>query len=133
MLTVKASVKVSPIHGLGLFADEPIAKGTPTWIFDPRFDICFDSSEVRAMSSQQRNLIERYAHLSKVSGRYVYSIDDSRFMNHSVEANNCEVIAGEFEPRTVANRDIAAGEELTENYRDIDSNDAVSTESYLDS
>lgn len=42
MLNVKASVKPSPINGLGLFADEDIKKGTITWKYNPRFDISFD-------------------------------------------------------------------------------------------
>ena len=135
MLTVKASAKPSKIQGVGLFADEKIPKGTITWRFNPRFDILFDLEEVRQMSPGHRELIERYAYLSTTTGKYVYSIDDSRFTNHSSTNNNIDVVAFPDESETcgVANRDIEKGEEILVNYRTFDANDENSDEKYLDS
>lgn len=134
MLTVRAGVKPSEIQGVGLFADEKILKGTVIWKFDPRFDILFDPEEVKRMPEVQRDLIHYYAHLSSVTGKYVYSIDDSRFTNHSIHGNMDDVaFAGEPETRAVANRDIEAGEELLDDYRSFDAHDATSDEEYLKS
>ena len=41
MLTILASARPSKIHGVGLFADEFIPKGTITWRFNPVWDIVF--------------------------------------------------------------------------------------------
>ena len=133
MLTIKASVKTSKIEGLGLFADERIPKGTTVWKFDARFDIFFDPEEVKNMAPIQKALVEKFAYLSTETGKYVYCIDDSRFMNHSSVNNNLDVVLfpDELETRGVANRDIEIGEEILINYRNFDSADAKSEEAYL--
>ena len=134
MLTVKASAKPRKINGIGLFADEEITKGTTTWKFNPRFDIVFDPEEVNQMPPKHRELIGRYASLSKITGKYIYSIDDSRFTNHSIH-NNIDAVASPGEPELlgVANRDIGKGEEMLVNYRSFDAADAGSKEEYLNS
>jgi SET domain-containing protein len=133
MLVVKTSVKPSDIEGLGLFAEEKIPKGSVVWRYDPRFDLFFDPQEVDAMPALQKELIDRYAYLSTETGKYVYCIDDTRFMNHSSVKNNLDVVPFEGEPETraVANRDIEIGEELLINYRTFDTADATSTDPYL--
>ena len=135
MLTVKASAKPSKIQGLGLFADEKIPKGTVTWKFNPRFDILFDPEEVKRMPSEHQELIDNYAYLSTMSGKYVYSIDDSRFANHSSKNNNVDARAfpGETEICGVSNRDIEKGEEILTNYRTFDAYDKNGKKEYLDS
>jgi SET domain-containing protein len=135
MLTVQTFIQQSSIEGLGLFAAQAIPKGTVVWKFDPRFDLAFDPVGVAQMAEIQRDLIEKYAYLSSTSGNYIYSIDDSRFTNHSSLHNNIEMVRVDDEPETraVANRDIAMGEEILENYRDFDANDETSSEEYLSS
>ena len=133
MLTVKAIAKLSKIEGIGLFADEKIPKGTITWRFHPRFDIIFDPEEVKKMPKEHQGLIDRYAYLSDTTGKYVYSIDDSRFTNHSSVNNNIDVVMMDGEPEIVgvANRDIEKGEEMLSNYRDFDAYDGNSQKEYL--
>lgn len=133
MLTVKASVKPSKIHGIGVFADEKILKGTIAWKFDPRFDIYFDPAEVEKMPEGQREFVKKYAPLSTSSRKYIYSIDDSRFTNHSSVNNNTDVIEvpGEPEKVAVANKDIERGEEILVNYLDFDINSQNDKEMYL--
>ncbi|TSC62723.1 MAG: nuclear protein SET [Parcubacteria group bacterium Gr01-1014_48] len=133
MLTIKASAKPSKIEGIGLFADEKILKGTVTWKFNPRFDILFDPEEVKQMPSELHEFIIRCAYLSTTTGKYVFSIDDSRFTNHSSVKNNINVVSFPGEPETlgVANRDIEKGEEILVNYRAFDAHDENSKEEYL--
>ncbi|MCX6779506.1 MAG: SET domain-containing protein [Candidatus Magasanikbacteria bacterium] len=133
MLTVKASAKSSKVHGIGLFADEKILRGVITWKFHPKFDILFDPFEVNKMPVDQQELIKNYAYLSKESGKYVYSIDDSRFTNHSIKNNIDSVsLPGEIEKVGMANKDIEPGEEILANYRLFDAHDEKSTDEYLD-
>lgn len=70
MLLIKASTKPSSVHGIGLFADERIPKGTLVWKFHPRFNMLFDPKEVELMPEIQRELIRRYAYLSMTTGKY---------------------------------------------------------------
>lgn len=134
MLTVKTSIKPSSIHGVGLFAEEFIPKGTVTWRFNPRFDIYFDPREVASMPSAERELVETYAYLSRKTGKYVYSVDNTRFANHSTNPNidNSTVLPGDVEICGVAKRDIQAGKELTVDYRIFDAGDRDSIELWLD-
>lgn len=133
MLTVKTKIQESGIDGIGLFANQFIPKGTITWRFDPKFDIYFDPMEVEKMTEPQRELILHFAYLSKKSGKYIYSIDDTRFTNHSSNPNidNTKVLEGDIEVCGIAKKDIQIGEELTVDYRLIDSVDENSQEEYL--
>ncbi len=133
MLVVKASAKSSRINGLGLFADEKIAKGTIIWKYDSRFDIGFTQDEVSEMTDSQKELISRYAYLSIKQDKYILSFDDSRFTNHSSVNPNEDVIEipGDIETAGVANRDIDKGEEILVNYRLFDAHDVDSQEEYL--
>ena len=134
MLVVKTKIAPSKIEGIGLFADQFIPKGTVTWKFDPRFDIFFDQKEVEKMSELQKDLIIYFAYHSKKSGKYVYSIDNTRFTNHSTNPNIAEdekLSEGDAEICTIATRDIQMGEEMTIDYRAIDTVDETSNEGYL--
>lgn len=134
MLVVKTKIGQSKIEGVGLFADQFIPKGTITWKFDPKFDIYFDPGEVEKMSEMQKDLVIRFAYLSKKSGKYVYSIDNTRFTNHSTNPNveeNEKLSEGDAEICMVAIRDIQIGEEITIDYREIDAVDEDSDEEYL--
>ncbi len=133
MLLVRASARSSSIQGMGLFADERIPKDTVIWKFHSKFDVVFDSPEVEKLPPLQQAFLETYAYFSKDMGKYVCSLDDSRFMNHSsVNDNVIDVLLpGETESVSMAKRDIEVGEELLINYRTFDGNDEVSDEEYL--
>ena len=133
MLLVKASLRPSVINNIGLFADEEIPKGTITWKFDPKFDIYFTVEEFGKMTSQQQEFLQHFSSLSKKTGKYILSVDDSRFANHSEKRNNIDIydIAGDPEYAARANRTIKKDEELLVNYRQFDSNDATSDKAYL--
>ena len=134
MLTILASARPSSIHGVGLFADQFIPKGTITWRFDPVFNVVFPKDEVEKMPEHQKRLIKFFAYFSTKRRAYVYSIDDSRFLNHSIHPNHDILpIPNEVELCNVANRDIQIGEELTVDYRAFDDIDKKSRASYLQS
>lgn len=133
MLTIKASARPSKINGIGLFADEPIFKGTITWKFDPQFDVVFDPKDVKNFTPEQQVLIKRHGYLSTTSNKYIFPLDDSRFTNHSSTNFNIDSVyfPGEPEFCGVASRDIAVDEELLANYRAFDANDKVGEDQYL--
>jgi len=132
MLLVKTLAQPSKIHGIGLFANQKITKGTVIWKFDPRFDLVFSENEVEDMPEIQRNLIYHFGYFSKELKKYVYSTEDARFINHSVNNNVDSVESSDgTEGYDVANKDIEIGDELTMNYRDFDGHDENSEKEYL--
>jgi hypothetical protein len=135
MLTVKTKIGESKINGIGLLADEKIPKGTITWRFNPKFDILFDPAEVSKMPQLQKELVEHFAYLSNKTDKYVYSIDNSRFTNHSANPNidNTTILEDDTEVCGIAKKDIEIGEEMTIDYRLVDISDAKSAEAYLNS
>ena len=124
VLKVRTRLAMSAIHGIGLFADEPIAAETVLWELDPRFDIVFSQDDLATLSPAAQEQVERYSYYEKEIGAYVLCGDDARFMNHSPEPNTRDVSG----MRTLAARAIAAGEEITQDYTVWDDPRALSHE-----
>jgi SET domain-containing protein len=116
MLRVKTYISQSSIHGTGLFAAEPIPKGTLVWGFDPPIDQQFTPADVEKMSPRMKAFLARYAYCEL--GTLVLCGDHARFMNHSPTANCGNDPTRHF--TTLALRDIAPGEELTDNYETME-------------
>jgi len=106
---------MSPIHGIGLFADEPIAAGTVIWRFHPKWDVAFTEEELAALPAPSREQVDRYGYFEEGLGAYVLCGDDARFINHSATPNT--TYGTEIE--TFAVRAIAVGEEITYDYRTL--------------
>lgn len=83
MLLVRVTVRASGIHGLGVFADEPIASGTAVWRFTPGLDLELDPSVVDRQPPLQRERLLHYGYVDARLGRYVPCCDDARFLNDS--------------------------------------------------
>jgi len=115
VLLVKTYLAASPIHGIGLFAAEPIARGTVVWRLEPAIDLLLDDEALGGLAEPSRAQVLRYAYLDMVLGRHVLCGDDARFMNHSARPS-CHDVNDPDGGFTVAARDIARGEELTSDY-----------------
>ena len=59
MLLVKTRLAPSTIHGIGLFADEFIPKGTEVWKFVPGFDLALSVDEVESLPEMAKAWIEQ--------------------------------------------------------------------------
>ena len=116
MLCVKTKLKSSNISGIGLFADEPIAKGEVIWEFSPDLDLLLSKEQVDNLSAPAREQFFNYSYLDKIRGKYLLCGDDSRFFNHS-DNPNCLDCTSDEKDITIAARDIEAGEELTCDYK----------------
>jgi len=94
----------SAIHGLGLFAAEPIGAGTTIieWSDCARI---LTEDQVAALPPEERK------YLSFIEGRHVLFEPPARFVNHSCDPN-----ARGGSGRDAALRDIGAGEEITVDY-----------------
>ena len=101
---------VSPAIGWGVFATRDIPTGTITWALDV-LDQHFSDEDIRRLPDYARELVEEYAYIDG-RGDHILCWDHARFYNHSCDAN-CLGVCDDFQ---MAVRDIAAGEELTEEY-----------------
>ena len=116
MILVKTFLGPSKIHGVGLFAAEPIAAGARVATFDPAWDHAFTEAQLEQMPPLLRDYIRTYAYIvSSRPGLFFISLDSERFINHSRNPNLVE--NGEFH---VAAHDIQTNEELTADYADLE-------------
>ncbi len=116
MLTIKAEVKASPIHGLGCFTTQALAKGQVVWEFHPEADRRYTREQLAQLPPPVLEHFRTYAWLNRSDDAILFSGDHSKFFNHSDSANTTMSPDGY---RCLANRDIAAGEELTSNYAEL--------------
>ncbi len=117
MILVKTKIANSKIHGIGLFADEFIPKGTEIWKFTPGFDIKFTREQILAFPDLLQIYIYKYAWRSKKTKLYCFSSDNGKYFNHSENPNVVsEHRESEDEVVTIAIKDIQIGEEILDNY-----------------
>jgi SET domain-containing protein len=113
---MRVPVRLGPskIHGLGLHAIEPIAKGTVVWDYDWPIDQTIPVSARDKLPPHVQKYLAVYGY--REGRNIVLCGDDARYFNHS-KTPNCNSGHG---TETVAIRDIAAGEELTDDYEKFD-------------
>lgn len=116
MLLVRVKLGPSAIHGIGVFADQAIPKGTPVWRFTAGFDLELDPADVEVQPPVFREQLLHYGYVDRRLARYVLCCDDARFLNHSPVPNLVQDLSVDRHGIDVAVRDIAQGEELTVDY-----------------
>ncbi len=120
MLRVKTKLSVSRIDGIGLFADQFIARDTVVWEFNPLIDLRLKEDEIASLSEGARQQVQKYSYRDELTGLYIFCGDDARFFNHADKPNCIDVNWGPFGGRTIAVKDIDPDEELTCNYASFD-------------
>ena len=115
MLLVRTFLAPSPIEGVGCFSANHVSRGRAIWRFVPGFDRLIMPDFARELDP---DFLDKYAQRCPYSGCWILCADNARLMNHSEEPN-VRVVAPLSDPRRThdAIRDIAAGEELTCDYR----------------
>ncbi|MFX1310587.1 MAG: SET domain-containing protein [Promethearchaeota archaeon] len=122
-IEVYTEVKLSSIHGLGLFAKKLIPKGTTWWHARPQdvliiskhqFQTLESSSKTSSMNLFFENLLI-YSYYERDLDALIFCLDNSKFVNHSFNPNSG---ASEDENGfcAVALKNIQPGEEITEDY-----------------
>jgi len=118
MLIVSTELRASPIHGLGVFATRAIRAGDVVSRYLPPFDVQYPVELMAAVTDAERGYLRNFSYLSRFSGVWILPGDHDRYMNHCDEPNVGMNPNGNTE--NLALRDIAAGEELTCDYRTFD-------------
>lgn len=101
---------ISEEVGHGVVALSDIPAGTITWVQD-KLDRVLTPAEVAQLGDHYADTLDKYCFRNR-HGHWVLCWDHARFVNHSFRSN-CITTVFNFE---IAVRDIAAGEELTDNY-----------------
>jgi uncharacterized protein len=105
--------QVGPKIGLGVFATEPIARGTITWALDP-LDRVLTPEGIAGLALPCPIDLDRYTWQDR-AGNLILCWDYARFVNHSCDPN-CLTTDWGFE---VAVRNIAPGDEITNDYANL--------------
>lgn len=118
MMLVPTFLAISDIHGVGLFAAAPIAKGAKVWEHMAGLEVTIDPALLPSYPQAVQMYLKRYCYPHPLdAGKWVLDGDNGRFYNHDEKSPNCDFT----QPLVgVALRDIAKGEELTCNYNDFD-------------
>ncbi len=116
---VDVEFRKSPTHGTGVFARRDIAAGERVWQFDPTMQVC-DARTLGNLSPADLRYALLAGYLHKPSGQFLWYHDGMQFMNHALTPD-ANVGLWTWPKRleddhSVALRDIAAGEELSEDY-----------------
>lgn len=101
---------VSKTIGYGVFATRPIPCGTLTYVRDS-LEIELTPRQFERLDDAHRRIVDKYSYIDP-RGRRVVSWDHAKYVNHRCECNTISTGYG-FE---IAIRDIAAGEEITDEY-----------------
>ena len=134
MLLIKTKLGPSKIHGIGLFADQFVAKNIPIWKFKRGFDLKYSETELSQLAEPASDQFLHYccSYTDETGCHYVVCADDYRFLNHSVNPNIINIeVAGEEEGVDVALKDIQIGEELVSDCREFDEDCAKDIEAGL--
>ena len=113
MLLVTTYLDKSAIHGIGVFAQEFIAKGTKIWRFVEGFDRAYSPKEYSRLPKAARDFIKFHGY--KVDGEILLTVDHDRHINHSDDPNT--VLKSGY---AIASCDIPKGTEITNDYREFD-------------
>ena len=118
-------LRTSSIAGKGIFATAPIARGTRIWRYEIGVSVVTytDESEVRKRLDglSKEEAVEFLEHVYTYGGVVIEILDDGKVWNHAPDHNTGNHPDGTGDGvSSYARRDIAAGEELTDDYGTFD-------------
>lgn len=119
MIHIAYKLKTSDLHGIGLFADQPIAKGTLVYTASPVLDLNITQAQFDSLSQREKDEVLWWGFFDEPSQKWHVDFDVSKFINHRYGATLSQDESHD-EAYLVATRDIADGEELTQNYLEFE-------------
>lgn len=116
-MMVGTELRLSAIHGIGVFLTEPVRAGQLIWRFDSRIDRVFSDAELGELPDHVEKFLRTYSTLHAGLRLWVLCGDNGRHFNHSDDPNTRSL--GIAFGDDVAATDLPAGTELTSDYRTI--------------
>lgn len=119
MLLIETEIKPCK-YGFGLFCKTDIKKDTIIWMFNPILDKAVSFDSLQYLEKTELDFLEKYAYND--GKQLIICTDLAKFFNHDSVHFNCnDWIHPVFGSVTSAKRFIQAGEELTSDYSQFDS------------
>lgn len=116
MFCIKAELRPSSTHGVGVFAKENVKRGTIVWKFERGLDVKMPIDKIKDLTEGQKYHILKFFWKS---GDFFYSsCDISNYVNHSPNPNTAIKNIGENDEDILieALEDIKEGDEITQDY-----------------
>jgi len=119
MIHIRYKLKASEVHGIGLFAGEPVKTGQLIYTASPLLDLNITQEQFNSLDQKEKDEILWWGFFDEPSQKWHVDFDVSKFINHSKNATVSQH-ASHKEAHLVALRDIAEDEELTQNYLEFE-------------
>lgn len=119
MIHVKHKVDKSNLHGLGLFTLEDIPKGGLIYTASPKLDLNLSQEDFDSLNQKEKDEVRYWGFWIESQKVWHVDFDMSKFINHSHESNVTQDFSKE-DAYLTAKRDIQAGEELTQDYLEFE-------------
>ncbi len=116
---VAYKLKESPLHGIGLFADQDIVKGTLIFTASPLLDVNLTPEQFDSLDAKEKEEVRWWGFFDQPTQMWHVDFDVAHFVNHSYEPTTSQD-AGHTTAYLIALRDIQVGEELTQNYLEFE-------------
>ncbi len=100
-----------------MFLLQPVRKGDLIWRFDARIDRVYTEEEIATLPEHMQRFLRTYSTWHEATGLWVFCGDNGRHFNHSDEPTTVSNAIAFGEDHATA--DLAAGTELTSDYRTI--------------
>lgn len=116
MFCIKAELKPSSKHGIGVFAKESVKKGTVVWKFEKGLDVKMPVDKIKDLTDGQKYHVLKF--FWKSGNFFFSSCDISNYTNHSSNPNIAikNIEDDDEDVLMEAMKDIKAGDELTQDY-----------------
>ena len=124
MIHIKYKLDKSSMHGIGIFADQDIPKGELIYTTSPLLDVNITQAQFDSLNEEEERVARYYGYWDNAHKVWHVDFADIHFINHSFTPNTTQDLSRPEAP-LVATRDIKAGEELTQNYLDFESEDVL--------
>lgn len=125
MIHIDYKLKPSNLHGIGLFAGQPIKKGSVVYTASPLLDLNITQEQFDSLDQKEKDEIIWWGFFDEPSQMWHVDFDVSKFINHSPNATLTQATDHD-EAYLIAARDIQSGEELTQNYLEFESPEYLS-------
>lgn len=87
MFHVKTKLGKSTIHGIGLFANQSISKGSKIYSINETLDLVISCGTFDSLSADEQQTISHFGYFDKKLDNWHLSFDNIRFCNHSRKPN----------------------------------------------
>jgi hypothetical protein len=119
MIHIKYKLDRSTIHGIGIFADQDIEKGTLIFTASPVLDVNITQDQFDLLRDAEKQEVRYWGFWIEEEKVWHVDFDHIHFINHSYTPNTTQDFSQQAS-YLVASRDIKKGEELTQNYLEFE-------------